>query len=642
MKTFFFSAFVLASGFPAFSQVMTEVAPAQVVSGSVSPVYSPLESLYDVTFYFINIEANDSTDTIRATTSVHFTALSEIDTLVFELSSTEVVDSVVLNGVKQDRYLQEDELLKIIPATPIDPGTANQAVIRYAGTGSSRGFFAGLSNGHDYVYNQHVTYTLSEPYEAKDWFPVKQNLQDKADSVWVFITTPEGQMAGSNGLLTRVSKPGPGKVRYEWKSRYPTDFYLISFTVANYQDYSFYAVDDVLGDSLLVQNFIYNTPDILPAQKANIDITGDFIIYYSRLLGQYPFIREKYGHCMAPIGGGMEHQTMTTLQNFNFTLVSHELFHQWFGDHVTCGSWRDIWVNEGFASYGEYLALEKFKGHAEALAWMSDAHDRALISPDMAVYLTEDETKDPGRIFDYNITYKKGASIIHMLRYEMDNDSLFFGILRRYQQKYAYSTALASDFINLVNDLSGQDYSWFFDQWYYGTGYPVFETSWTQKEDSLLLDSYQVQVNSASKLFKTHMNFQVNFEDGSHRIYRVWYDALHEHFALPVDQKVTTVIADPDLDLLMKSSIYRATGNTVYELSPNPFTRDLEVTFTNPLPGRNIYITNTQGQLVYQHPAESEQVKLDLAGLEQGLFLLVILTPGGKKYTSKIVKVEGN
>ena len=92
----------------------------------------------------------------------------------------------------------------------------------------------------DYTYDKRVTYTLSEPYEAKDWFPVKQDLLDKADSVWVFITTREGLMGGSNGLLTRISHPEPGKITYEWKTRYPTDFYLISFTVADYTDYSFY------------------------------------------------------------------------------------------------------------------------------------------------------------------------------------------------------------------------------------------------------------------------------------------------------------------------------------------------------------------------------------------------------------------
>ncbi len=612
-----------------------------VVSGSVSPVFSPKETLYDVKFYFISVEADDSTANIRGNTVVHFEALADIDTLVFELTASEVVDSIALNGENLKNFIQEDELLKIVPEIPISKGSTNQVMIRYAGTGSSSGFFAGLSNGHDYMYDKRITYTLSEPYEAKDWFPVKQDLQDKADSVWVFITTREGLMAGSNGLLTRISHPSPGKVRYEWKSRYTTDFYLISFTVADYIDYSFYVHSPVLGDSLLVQNFIYNSPGILDSQKKNIDKTGDFIIYFSELLGKYPFMREKYGHCMAPIGGGMEHQTMTTLQNFNFTLVSHELFHQWFGDHVTCGSWRDIWLNEGFASYGEYLALFKFQGKSEALNWMSDAHDRAMSDPNMTIYLTEQDVKNPNRIFDYNTTYKKGASIIHMLRYELNDDSLFFGILRKYLDTYANGTALASDFINVVNDLSGKDYTWFFDQWYYGSGYPVFETSWDQEGDSLILDSYQVEVNNQIKVFKTHMDYQVTFEDGSDTLFRVWYENDHERIAFPVMKKVSSVVADPGLDILMKSSVYKTTLNTAYfELSPNPFIRDVNITFKGPSPGRKIYITNSRGQLMYGKSAEEVSTQVNLSTLKQGIFLLVILTADGKKYTTKIVKLN--
>ncbi len=642
MKRLFLTALSLAIFFQSFSQDYCSMARmAPFIEGSVAPGYSQKECLYDVKFYFISVEADDSTADIIATTTINFQALLDIDTLVFELTDSEAVDSVILNGINQNNYIHENELLKIIPEVPLDKESSNTVTISYAGTSSAGGFFTGLSNGKDFAYNKQVTYTLSEPFESKDWFPVKQDLSDKADSVWVFITTREGLMGGSNGMLTNISYPSPGKVRYEWKTRYPTDFYLISFTVADYIDYSFYAVSDVLGDSLLIQNFIYNSPGILDRQKDNIDITTDFIIYFSELFGKYPFIREKYGHCMAPIGGGMEHQTMTTLQNFDFSLVSHELTHQWFGDHVTCGSWRDIWLNEGFASYGEYLALDKFKGRDAALKWLSDAHDRAIASSDKSIYLSEVEAKNTARIFDYNTTYKKGASIIHMLRYELNDDSLFFGILREYQKTFADSSAVAEDLLKLINDLSGSDYSWFFDQWYYGTGYPVFETSWQQVNDSLILDSYQIQINNVKKIFKTHMDFQIIFSDDSDTIFRLWNENESEHFVLPVDKEVISVIADPNLNILMKPSVYRVSkASAYYEVSPNPFTQGINIYFNNPLSGRKLYIVNPRGQLVYQNMAEEQTMHLELSGLEQGIFLLVILTSDGKKFSSRIVKVR--
>ena len=193
----------------------------------------------------------------------------------------------------------------------------------------------------------------------------------------------------------------------------------------------------------------------------------------------------------------------------------------------------------------------------------------------------------------------------------------------------------------MVNDLSGKDYTWFFDQWYYGSGYPVFETSWDQESDSLILDSYQVEVNNQIKVFKTHMDYQVIFEDGSDTLFRVWYENDHERFAFPVMKKVSSVVADPDLDILMKSSVYKTTLNTAYfELSPNPFIRDVNITFKGPSPGRKIYITNSRGQLMYGKSAEEVSTQLNLSALKQGIFLLVILTADGKKYTTKIVKLN--
>src|SRR5690606_17382451 len=158
--------------------------------------------------------------------------------------------------------------------------------------------------------------------------------------------------------------------------KYPIDYYLISASVANYTEYSYYAHFTGSNDSMLVQNYVYSNPQTLPFYKDQIDSVGLMIDYLSQLFGRYPFWKEKYGHCMVPIGGGMEHQTMTSLGDFPTTLTVHELGHQWFGDHVTCGSWQDIWLNEGFASYVEYLFAEHFWQPADAFAYMADKHNK--------------------------------------------------------------------------------------------------------------------------------------------------------------------------------------------------------------------------------------------------------------------------
>ena len=203
------------------------------------------------------------------------------------------------------------------------------------------------------------------------------------------------------------------------------------------------------------------------------------------MFGTYPFISEKYGHCVAPLGGGMEHQTMTTLANFNFLLVAHELAHQWFGDYVTCGSWQDIWINEGFASYAEYIACQYLQSQTNADLWMADAQTYVKSETDGSVFVPEAFSTDEERIFDYRLSYKKGAAIIHMIRGELQNDSLFFSILRDYLDRYKNDVATGEDFKEVLEEKSGRDFTAFFNQWFYGEGYPSITVNWKHEQDTL-------------------------------------------------------------------------------------------------------------------------------------------------------------
>ncbi len=197
----------------------------------------------------------------------------------------------------------------------------------------------------------------SEPFAAKDWWPNKQVLTDKADSVWVFLTTSPNEMAGSQGLLTNVTVLDNNQLRYEWKSNYPIAYYLISFAVSDYQEYNIYAKPEGLeNDSILIQNFIYNHPNYLNNYKINIDATAPMIELFSDLYAMYPFKDEKYGHCITQLGGGMEHQTMSTMVVF-IRLGCHEL--------AICGLATMLPVlpgvilgERGFATYTDYLANE--------------------------------------------------------------------------------------------------------------------------------------------------------------------------------------------------------------------------------------------------------------------------------------------
>lgn len=523
-----------------------------MITTGLSPNFSDLQHMYDIKFYFIDLEINNSNTYIKGKTSIIVESeVMALDTLVFELDSAMHVDSVFVNNHPCE-FLSENNLLKIIIPYPLNVTNQLKSEIYYNGFGGTEGFYSGIITKTDYYYNKSVSYSMSEPFQSMMWFPCKQDLNDKADSAWIFLTVDKNLKAGANGLLKKVVV-NDSTVRYEWKTKYPTAYYLLSFSVSDYYDYSFYVDLPGIKNPLPVHNYVYNDPFILEKEKESIDKTGDLLLLYSELLGNYPFNEEKYGHCMAPMGGGMEHQTMTTLSTFKFELLAHELAHQWFGNYVTCKTWSDIWINEGFASYLEYLAIEKLKSPEEARNWMIKAQSGAKNHAEGSVFIPSDQLNNINRIFNGDLSYKKGAAIIHMLRYEINDDNLFFQILKEFLDEFAFKTADGKDFLNTLNRLTKNDFSWFFDQWYYGKGYPIFFTSWEQKDDRLIISTKQETSSDDTPFFKTHMDFNIIFHDGDSQTLRTLIDTDNHKFDIKISRPVLKIIPDPDNHILKSS-----------------------------------------------------------------------------------------
>ena len=613
---------------------------ASFIQTSVSPNYSRLQDCYDVKFYDLEIESSDTSAYIKASNEITILTLEAIDTVVFELDSFILVGSVSINDQSEGDYFQQDNLLFIVPGESLSRNTINRVKIWYEGGKMSSGFFSGISNRSDFTYNNKVTYTLSEPFQSSKWFPVKQNLYDKADSVRVSVITDTTLLAGSNGLLTGKEILEGDKIRYTWESRYPIAYYLISIAVSDYIDYSFYVPFDDEDDSLLVQNFIYDHPDIFALEKERIDRTGELIRFFNAIYGTYPFKNEKYGHSMAPMGGGMEHQTMTTLQSFSFDLVAHELAHQWFGNNVTCGTWQDIWINEGFASYSEYLAREFLIGLPEAIEWMDNAHGYALREKDGSIFLTNEEALDASRIFSFSLSYKKGAAILHMLRNEINDDELFFRAFRKFQEIYKDSVAVAEDFLFLINEITGEDYTWFFDQWYYGKGYPILQATWKYRADSLFIQTYQGSSSDQPEFFRMHMDFLIEYEDGTDTLLRVFIDDPEKSFSFFAEKKVVGLQMDPMSKTLMNSTLYEyIPENNSVVVSPNPFKDTLYIDFQVRNSSKRILITDLQGRVIVdKEMGKVRSAELSLPDLVPGIYLIVI-DDGEKKNAMRVVKL---
>lgn len=596
---------------------------------------------YDVRFYFPDLQVENYTTEIRGSMTIIATAEKNLDTVIFELYSGLNIDSVFVDGMIMNT-IHENDLIKIPVSPPISQGTDFTARIFYQGTPPEGDFFNGVTTAFNETYQKNVTWTLSEPYAARDWFPVKQDLRDKADSVWVFLTTSPENKAGSQGLLTAVTTMPGGKVRYEWKSNYPTDYYLISFSVADYMEYNLYAFPEGTEDSVFIQNFIYDDPACLANNKSGIDNTVSFMELFSSFFGTYPFINEKYGHCQAEIGGGMEHQTMTTIGAFSFTLVAHELGHSWFGDGVTCATWNDIWINEGFATYCDYLAHSYIADPIYDSIWLRLRHDYVKTEPGGSVYVPEDQLWDVWRIFDGRLSYSKGALLLHMIRFELQDDELFFNTLKSYVDEYTDSVATGEDFKNWLEMSSGKDFSDFFNQWYYGEGFPIYDISWNQQENHLNIISTQTTSTTVTPLFKMHMPYYVQFTDGSDTTLILYQDAGQNLYSVPVDKTVEKIVLDPDQWVLhgvynvsveekeMDSPVY-------FTLGPNPAGDLLNIYLLKENENAVMNITDLAGKLLMTKKMNDKQEQADISVLPSGLYLVTI-TDGEYNLSKRLIK----
>jgi len=529
---------------------------------------NPLLEDYDVKFYGLDVEVNNRSDQIKGSTTILVEVLqNNFSTLVFELFHTLEVDRVLVDGTEMS-FTHNDDELYIDLSSVRDAGTLLSTQVFYGGqTGD------GMIMETDEEWGAPVTFTSSEPFYSKDWFPCKQDLSDKADSVHVFMTTDFELMAVSNGLHTATTYFPDGKVRYEWKSNYPIEFYLISIAVADYTEYNLEVQLAGISNPVFIQNFVYDIPTCLDTYRDQINVTIPIMELFCDHFGPYPHRDEKYGHYLWPRGGGMEHQTMTGMGNFEFYLVAHELGHSWFGNYVTCATWQDIWINEGFATFAGYLATEVLAPDY-ADGEREYRFNRALLEPEGSVYVPEEDADNASRIFSGNLSYNKGMALLYMIRYELQSDALFYITLRNFIERYANDVATGLEFKEVLEETSAMDFTDFFEQWYLGAGYPIYEVDWEQQGSILSLESTQTTSSARTPLFKMSMEYKI-FHAGGDTTVRVFHDEAVESYEFDIPYEVSGIEIDPDNHVLdgvseeMKGAITVDTPS-LFSITPNP------------------------------------------------------------------------
>ncbi len=615
-----------------------ELKAHQTVNQSKSTdILSNEELKYDVKYVKLDLGMTNTSTYITGgkATTIAKVIETPFTIYVFELLNDITLDSVKINGAIRP-ISTNGNVRTVSLQNALNVGDVFTAEVYYHGQGNvNNGFFSGITTDTDQDYNFNATWTLSESYHAYEWWPCKQLLTDKIDSCDVWITVASNLKAGSNGVLENVTDMPGNKKRYEWKSRHPIAYYLISVAVANYQEYNTYAHPAALqGDSILIQNYIYNTPAVFNDYQEGMDSTNQLVEYLSDIFGLYPFYDEKYGHCQTPIGGGMEHQTMTTLYGFDFTLVAHELGHQWFGDNVTCGSWKDIWVNEGFASYTEYLALEHFRSPGETRNWIDYAHAYAMFNPGGSTYCPD--TTNENRIFSTRLTYLKGGAIIHSLRFELDNDSLFFAGLRLYQELRGDSTAKGTDIKSVFENLSGLDLTDFFDQWYFGEGYPTISLQWNQANgQTYVVVSETTSTPNVTPFFKTPLELKFNSSQGDTTV-RVYVDQDGQQFVFNWDNEISSISIDPNQWILNQVGSIVQNPNLVSvptlevdaKLNVFPVPANDQLTINSAKAIKGIRLFDMTGRAIESYAGNGTTTTIDIAGLSAGAYVIEVSFTG--------------
>jgi aminopeptidase N len=537
--------------------------------------YSLVSPDIDITFYHLALDLDRLRDPIlTGTVEIDGTALSEVGTFSVDLNNRMVVDSVTSLTGERLFFTHETNVLTASLRASVFPGGRTGIKVFYRGNPRMQGFGSFVWGVN--IAGQPFIWSLSEPYGAKEWWPNKDNPADKADSVRVTVRSPSSMRIGSNGMLVGESDNGDGTTTYDWIHRYPISSYLISVSAG---EYDVFEQEYVRPDSLALEFGPLTLPVLhyaYPGDNAFNGIDNPIPNGWKRVLevlpvfeywfGPYPFSREKYGHAKVTFGGGMEHQTMSSLGGIGLGLVAHELGHMWYGDAVTNRSWRDLWLHEGFATMSEMLFWESDLDQFQS-SWNDSFdryYDRALRAQGTLVL---EDTTSVSNMFASTRIYSKGFMVLRMLR-KVVGDTAFRRILRSFAGDPAlrYATATTDDFERIAETVSGRSLAGFFEQWVYsGTGFPGYAATWSQSE---MNGTYVVRVEinqtqSGNLIFDMPLDIELDTAQGPIR-FTVDNNARSQSYSFSLDGPAQTILIDPDRYVLRDQNL------TIVETEPDP------------------------------------------------------------------------
>lgn len=592
---------------------------------------------YDVTYHELRftVDPDNTTPFISGVVKTTFRALANMNSVTFDMATALVVSSVTMNSSNLTFNQSNYELNITLPST-LTTGNSATVIITYAGSPpqAEGAFTRSLHSGIP------VIYTLSEPFGARDWWPCKQDLNDKIDSFDIYITCPSAYIGVSNGLLQSQTTSG-GNITRHFKHNYPIPAYLISLNVTNYTTYNIQAgLGTAQNPFFPINNYLYPEGNTAAVQTA-INQTVPVMNVFEQKFGFYPYRNEQYGHVQFGWNGGMEHTTMSSMGSWGRSLIAHELAHQWFGDKITCGTWRDIWLNEGFAEYLAGLVVESLDGVPSFISWKANKINNITSATNGAVYLTETEALNVNRIFSSRLTYNKGSMVVHMLRWKM-GDANFYQAVQNYlnDSNLAYGYAITTDLKAKLEAVHGSNLDEFFNDWVYNQGYPTYNiTAQNLGAGQAKIIVNQTQSDPSVTFFEMPLEIRLSGAGGLTHDVVVEHTTNGQEFIVSVPFVVTGVTFDPNKHIISKNNVAILASNSfdleqTISVYPNPANDELHLMMPTSVQLEKVEIYNPLGQLVGQKTDHD----FSISELASGIHLLKITTSEGVIHKNFIKK----
>lgn len=587
---------------------------------------NPNTQNYDITYQKLEFTVDPAHYFISGIVTSTFTALSDLSTVTFDLTSQLTVSTVIRNGVSVP-FAQNanNELVITLPST-INVGTSATVEIRYSGIPAS-GEQAFNVTAHD---STPILYTLSEPYGARDWWPCKQDLNDKIDAIDVYITAPSQYVSVANGIEPETPVIHGASKTTHFHHGYPIPAYLVAIAVTNYSVYN--QIGGSVPNQYPIINYIY--PETLASVQGQLDQTPLILNLYENLFEIYPFHAEKYGHAQFEWGGGMEHTTVSFMNSFGRDLIAHEMAHQWFGDKITCGAWNDIWLNEGFATYAASLVIENFDGQSAFISEKGRMIAAITAKTNGAVYVTEAELSDVNRIFSSRLSYNKGAMVLNMLRFKM-GDAMFFQAIKNYLKdvNLAYKYAKTPDLQSHLEAVNGSSLAEFFNDWVYNQGYPSYSiTAQNLGNGQAKFTISQTQSDASVSFFEMPVPIRV-FGTGGQQLDLVLNNTVNgESFTENVPFTITSVTFDPEKNIISKSNSINL-NRKKFELASsqlflNPATQLLSLDIPSDIKIEKVQFFNMAGQKIKTTGATASW---DTSSWAAGVYFINVKTDFGSQ-----------